>query len=86
MIERLSNVLVGAAILVAALWPGAQAQTLTKLQVTTPTTSLVFFPLYDDNFNNAYREFFPDAPPARTVCGVQLSGGCKVEIECVALA
>jgi ABC-type nitrate/sulfonate/bicarbonate transport system substrate-binding protein len=27
--------------------PGAQAQTLTKLQVTTPTTSLVFFPLYD---------------------------------------
>lgn len=47
MIERRSNFLVGAAILVAAVWPGAEAQTLTKLQVTTPTTSLVFFPLYD---------------------------------------
>jgi len=36
--------------------------------------------------DRAYREFFPVSPPARTVCGVQLSFGIKVEIECVALA
>ena len=39
-----------------------------------------------DNMNGVYREFFPVDPPARTVCGVQLSGGNKIEIECVALA
>ena len=39
-----------------------------------------------ENMNAAYREFFPSDPPARTTCGVQLSGGIKVEIECVALA
>ena len=46
--------------------------------------------LYDmlewDNMNRVYREFFPADPPARTTCGVQLAGGLKVEIECIALA
>ena len=39
-----------------------------------------------ENMNAVYRQFFPSAPPARTVCGVQLSFGLKVEIECIALA
>jgi len=46
--------------------------------------------LYDmlefDNMNRVYREFFPKDPPARTTCGVQMAGGLKVEIECIALA
>jgi len=46
--------------------------------------------LYDmlefDNMNAVFREFFPAAPPARTTCGVQLSAGMKIEIECIALA
>jgi 2-iminobutanoate/2-iminopropanoate deaminase len=46
--------------------------------------------LYDmlefDNMNRVYREFFPIEPPARTTCGVQMAGGLKVEIECIALA
>ena len=36
--------------------------------------------------NNVYSEFFPDPPPARTVCGARLPDGCKVIIECTALA
>ncbi len=36
--------------------------------------------------NRVFREFFPKDPPARTTCGVQLSMGVKVEIECIALA
>ena len=39
-----------------------------------------------EGLNQVYREFFPVDPPARTVCGAGLIGGCKVEIECVALA
>lgn len=46
--------------------------------------------LYDmlelPNVNAAYREFFPVDPPARTVCGVRMSLGLKVEIDAVALA
>ena len=45
--------------------------------------------LYDmlefDNMNVVYRRFFPVDPPARTTCGVQLSAGMKIEIECIAL-
>ena len=45
--------------------------------------------LYDmlefDNMNGVYRQFFPTDPPARTTCGVQLSAGMKIEIECIAL-
>jgi len=39
-----------------------------------------------ENMNRVFREFFPDDPPARTTCGVQLSLGVKIEIECVVLA
>jgi 2-iminobutanoate/2-iminopropanoate deaminase len=47
---------------------------------------LIYSMLEYDNMNGVYREFFPTDPPARTVCGVKLIGGHKVEIECVALA
>lgn len=39
-----------------------------------------------DSMNRVFREFFPKDPPARTTCGVQLSMGVKVEIECIAVA
>jgi 2-iminobutanoate/2-iminopropanoate deaminase len=36
--------------------------------------------------NEVYAKYFPDPPPARTVCGTRLPDGCKVIIECTALA
>ncbi len=59
---------------------GSSLEKIVKVNV------FIYSMLEFDNFNNAYREFFPVDPPARTVCGVQLSGGAKLEIECVALA
>src|SRR4051812_47192787 len=47
---------------------------------------LIYSMLEYNNMNEVYREFFPEAPPARTVCGATLSGGSKVEIDCVAVA
>ena len=47
---------------------------------------LIYSMLEYANMNSVYREFFPADPPARTVCGVTLIGGHKVEIECIALA
>jgi 2-iminobutanoate/2-iminopropanoate deaminase len=47
---------------------------------------LIYSMLEYNNMNEVYREFFPVDPPARTVCGARLSGGSKVEIECIALA
>ena len=38
------------------------------------------------NMNEVYTSFFPDPPPARTVCGARLPDGVKVIIECTALA
>ena len=38
------------------------------------------------NMNEVYAVFFPDPPPARTVCGARLPDGAKVIIECTALA
>jgi 2-iminobutanoate/2-iminopropanoate deaminase len=38
------------------------------------------------NMNEVYARFFPDQPPARTVCGARLPDGVKVIIECTALA
>ena len=38
------------------------------------------------NMNDVYVRFFPDPPPARTVCGARLPNGVKVIIECTALA
>ena len=37
------------------------------------------------NMNEVYARFFPDSPPARTVCGARLPEGVKVIIECTAL-
>jgi len=37
------------------------------------------------NMNEVYAKFFPDSPPARTVCGACLPDGVKVMIECTAL-
>jgi 2-iminobutanoate/2-iminopropanoate deaminase len=38
------------------------------------------------NMNEVYARFFPDLPPARTVCGACLPDDVKVIIECTALA
>lgn len=38
-----------------------------------------------ENMNRAYREFFPQEPPARTTVACQLGWGVRVEIDCVAL-
>jgi enamine deaminase RidA (YjgF/YER057c/UK114 family) len=38
------------------------------------------------NMNEVYAHFFPDQPPARTVCGARLPDGVKVIVECTALA
>jgi 2-iminobutanoate/2-iminopropanoate deaminase len=59
---------------------GSSMENIVKVNV------FIYDMLEFENMNAAYREFFPVAPPARTTCGVQLSGGNKVEIECVALA
>jgi 2-iminobutanoate/2-iminopropanoate deaminase len=37
------------------------------------------------NMNEVYARFFPDSPPARTVCGARLPDGVKVIVECTAL-
>jgi 2-iminobutanoate/2-iminopropanoate deaminase len=37
------------------------------------------------NMNDVYVRFFPDPPPARTVCGARLPPDVKVIIECTAL-
>ena len=37
------------------------------------------------NMNDVYARFFPESPPARTVCGACLPDGVKVIIECTAL-
>ena len=37
------------------------------------------------NMNDVYARFFPNSPPARTVCGAYLPDGVKVIIECTAL-
>ena len=39
-----------------------------------------------DVLNRLYRQYVPNAPPARTACALQLSNGNGVEIECIALA
>lgn len=38
------------------------------------------------NMNEVYARFFPEPPPARTVCGARLPSGVRVMIECTALA
>jgi len=38
------------------------------------------------NVNEVFAGFFPEPPPARTVCGACLPDGARVMIECTALA
>ena len=38
------------------------------------------------NMNDVYASYFPEPPPARTVCGARLPEGVNVMIECTALA
>ena len=47
---------------------------------------LVHRMLEAQNMNEMYARFFPEPPPARTVCGARLPEGVKVMIECTALA
>ena len=48
-------------------------------------TVFVYDMLEFQNVHGVLRKFFPEAPPALTVCGAQLSFGLKVEIECIAV-
>ena len=59
---------------------GSSLERVVKINV------LIYDMLEFENMNRVYREFFPKDPPARTTCGVQLSAGMKIEIECIALA
>ena len=59
---------------------GSSLERVVKLNV------LIYDMLEFENMNAVFRQFFPADPPARTVCGVQLSAGMKIEIECIALA
>lgn len=49
-------------------------------------TVFVYDMLEFQNVHDVVRKFFPESPPAVTVCGAQLSFGFKVEIECIAVA
>jgi 2-iminobutanoate/2-iminopropanoate deaminase len=62
---------------------GAAGSSLAKV---VKVNALIYSMLEYDNMDSVYREFFPTDPPARTVCGAGVTGGQKVEIECVALA
>ena len=57
-----------------------------SLQRVVKVNVLLYDLLEFENMNGVYRQFFPEDAPARTVCGVQLSAGMKIEIECIALA
>jgi 2-iminobutanoate/2-iminopropanoate deaminase len=59
---------------------GSSLQNIVKINV------FIYSMLEFENMNAVFKQFFPDDPPARTACGVQLSGGSKIEIECIALA
>jgi enamine deaminase RidA (YjgF/YER057c/UK114 family) len=50
------------------------------------TTVWLHSMLEQEDMALAYRPFFPDAPPARTVCGAKINHGMKVQIDCIALA
>lgn len=58
---------------------GSSLKSVVKLNV------FVYDMLEFQNVNEVFKKFFPESPPARTVCGAQLSFGLKVEIECIAI-
>jgi 2-iminobutanoate/2-iminopropanoate deaminase len=57
-----------------------------SLDKVVKVTVLIHSMLEASNMNDVYAQFFPDPPPARTVCGARLPDGVKVIIECTALA
>jgi 2-iminobutanoate/2-iminopropanoate deaminase len=57
-----------------------------SLERVVKVNALLHSMLEASNMNEVYVRFFPDPPPARTVCGAKLPDGCKVIIECTALA
>jgi len=65
---------------------GSMAYTDNPMERVVKINVLLYDVLEFENMNAVYRKFFPKDPPARTTCGVQLSFGMKVEIECIALA
>jgi 2-iminobutanoate/2-iminopropanoate deaminase len=38
------------------------------------------------NVDPVYKPYFPEDPPARTICGTRIPDGFKVVLECTALA
>jgi 2-iminobutanoate/2-iminopropanoate deaminase len=58
----------------------------TSLARVVKVNVLVHSMLEASNMNEVYARFFPEPPPARTVCGARLPDGAKVMIECTALA
>ena len=57
-----------------------------SLQKVVKMSVILHSMLEAPNMNEVYARFFPDPPPARTVCGARLADGMKVVIECTALA
>jgi 2-iminobutanoate/2-iminopropanoate deaminase len=57
-----------------------------SLDKVVKVTVLLHSMLEAPNMNEVYARFFPDPPPARTVCGARLPDGVKLIIECTALA
>ena len=57
-----------------------------SLERVVKVNVLVHSMLEAPNMNEIYARFFPEPPPARTVCGARLPDGAKVMIECTALA
>jgi 2-iminobutanoate/2-iminopropanoate deaminase len=55
-----------------------------SLKSVIKVTVFIYDMLEFQNVNEVFKKFFPENPPARTVCGAQLSFGLKVEIECIA--
>jgi len=56
-----------------------------SLDKVVKMTIFVYDMLEFQNVNDVIKKFFPERPPALTVCGAQLSFGFKIEIECIAV-
>jgi 2-iminobutanoate/2-iminopropanoate deaminase len=65
---------------VQTILKGAGANLADVVKVNTYLSDVTRFREYND----IYREFFPDSPPARTTVGSQLVG-IQVEVDCVAV-
>src|SRR4051794_22279239 len=59
---------------------GAGAELADVVKVNTYLSDVTRF----QEYNEIYKEFFPESPPARTTVGSQLVG-IQVEIDCVAV-